>query len=58
MKKTAIFNDLLNSTYGNVDNAIVVFKLNDIIQSVPTYNPRITHFNQLYHDNVHLNYKF
>ena len=50
-------NDLLNSTYGNGDKAIVVFKLNDITRSSPTYNPRITHFNQLYHDNVHLNYK-
>ena len=56
-EKIAVFNDLLNNTYGNVDNAIVVLKLNDIIRSVSTYNPRITHFNQLYHDNVHLNYK-
>ena len=56
-EKIAVFNVLLNSTYGNVDNAIVVLKLNAIIRSVPTYNPRITQFNQLYHDNVHLNYK-
>ena len=57
MKKIAVFNDLLKSTYGNVDNAIVVHKLNDFIRSVPTYNSLITHFNQLYHDSVHLNYK-
>ena len=57
-KISIVFNDLLNSTYDNVDNAIVVLQLIDIIRSVPTYNPRITHFNQLYHDNVHLNYKF
>ena len=30
-EQNAVFNDLLNSTYGNVDNAIVVLKLNDII---------------------------
>ena len=56
-EKFAVFHDLLNSTYGNVDNAIVVLTLNDIMRSFPTYNPRFTYFNQLYHDNVHLNYK-
>ena len=55
-KKLAVFNDLLNSTYGNGDNETVVLKQSDIIQSVPNYNPRITNFNQLYQDNVHLNY--
>ena len=57
IKKIAVFNDLLYSTYENGDNAIVMSKLNDINRSVPTYNPRITHFNQLYHENVHLNYE-
>ena len=56
-EKSAVFNDLLNSTYRNGDNAIVVLKLNDNNRIVPTYNPRITHFNQLYHDNMRLNYK-
>ena len=46
-EKIAAFNNLLNSTYGNGDNAIVMLKPNDIIRSVTTYNPRCTYFNQL-----------
>ena len=57
MRLIAFQDDLLNSTYGNGDNATAVLKLNDIIRSVPTCNPCITHFNQLYHNNVQLKYK-
>ena len=46
-RKSAVFNDVLNSTYGNGDNAIVLLKLNDVIRSVPTFNPRITHTSTL-----------
>ena len=35
-EKIAVFNDLLNCTYGNGDNAIVLLKLIDIIRSVPS----------------------
>ena len=34
----------------------VLLKMNELIRSIPSFNPMINHYNFLYHDNVHLNY--
>ena len=34
----------------------VLLKMNNLIRSIPSFNPKINHYNFLYHDNVHLNY--
>ena len=51
------FNNLIAQKYGDGMENCKILKLNEIIRAVPTYNDQITHFNQLYYDNVHFNYK-
>ena len=52
------FNGLLSSEYSDHGSGkFVIIRLNEIIRNVPWLNVSVAHFTQIYHENVHPNYR-
>ena len=49
-------NAALKERLASLGENFVLLKMNYLIRSIPSFNPKINHYNFLYHDNVHLNY--
>ena len=50
------FNALLLEKFDGDSSGFQVLKLNQIIRNTPNSNGNVQHYNQLFHDYVHLNY--
>ena len=51
------FNGLLSSKYNDHASGKFVIRQNELFRYVPRVNNSVAHYNQKYHDNVHLNYR-
>ena len=49
-------NAALKERLESLGENFVLLKMNGLIRSIPSFNPKINHYNFLYHDNVHLIY--
>ena len=51
------FNSKLPDVMFKIDPSIAIVKCHQMIKSLPSTNPKIRHYNEIYHDNLHLKYK-
>ena len=49
-------NAALKERLESIGENYVLLKMNELIRSIPSFNPKINHYNFLYHYNVHLNF--